>query len=196
MHRYIAFLRAINVGGRNVTMETLRAHFAALGFAGVESFIASGNIIFETEGTDRARLEGEIERHLERELGYRVATFLRTAAEVAAVASYRPFTIRAGGDAHALTVAFLKQPPGEAARERMMAMRSVLDDFHLHGRELYWLCRGKVSTSTFSGAVLERALGMPVTLRNLTTVRKLAARHGPHGVNEATVPRNDASATT
>ena len=48
------------------------------------------------------------------------------------------------------------------------------DEFHVHGREVYWLCRGRTSDSKFSGALLEKALGMPATFRNVTTVRKLA----------------------
>ena len=52
MPRYIAFLRALNVGGHTVKMDHLRSLFEALGFGGVESFIASGNIIFDTPSTD------------------------------------------------------------------------------------------------------------------------------------------------
>ena len=84
MPRYIAFLRAINVGGHTVKMDALRELFEALGFEQVETFIASGNVIFETTETDTAALERRIETHLQAALGYAVATFLRSDAEVAA----------------------------------------------------------------------------------------------------------------
>src|ERR1041384_635928 len=99
MPRVIAFLRAINVGGHTVSMERLRREFEAVGLKDVETFIASGNVIFTTRATDLAALEKKIEALRHASLGYEVTTFLRTAAEVAAVAAYQPFTpadIKAG----------------------------------------------------------------------------------------------------
>jgi uncharacterized protein (DUF1697 family) len=89
--RYVAFLRAINVGGHTVKMEALRRLFEGLRFAAVSTFIASGNVVFETDEGDPVALEQLIERALHVALGYEVATFLRTDAEVALVAAYAPF---------------------------------------------------------------------------------------------------------
>ena len=77
MHRHIAFLRAVNVGGHMVKMDRLRALFAELKFRNVETLIASGNVIFEATTADAEALEQRIERHLRTSLGYEVATFLR-----------------------------------------------------------------------------------------------------------------------
>jgi uncharacterized protein (DUF1697 family) len=172
--RYVAFLRAINVGGHTVKMEALRALFAELGLDEVSTFIASGNVIFETRARDVAALERKIEAHLEKSLGYEVATFVRSTSELAAVAAYDPFPERADPTVY---VAFLKEPLGDEAREKLMSHRSEDDDFHVHGREIYWLPGGRMSDSKFSGAVLEKAIRMPATMRNMTTVRKLAALH-------------------
>src|SRR4051812_29802226 len=98
MPRLIAFLRAINVGGHNVTMAQLRKEFEALGLKEVETFIASGNVIFTSRATDLRALERKIEAQLQRALGYEVATFVRTCSEVAALAEYRPFPAAQGGD--------------------------------------------------------------------------------------------------
>ena len=75
---YIAFLRAINVGGRTVKMDRLRGLFEHLGYADVETFIASGNVIFQSPAEDTRALEQQIEAHLAASLGYEVATFVRT----------------------------------------------------------------------------------------------------------------------
>ena len=91
MQRSIAFLRAINVGGHTVKMDDLRTLFATLDFSNVETFIASGNVIFETPKENAATLERRIEQHLQQALGYHVATFIRSASEVAATAHYQPF---------------------------------------------------------------------------------------------------------
>ncbi|HEX2202471.1 MAG TPA: DUF1697 domain-containing protein [Longimicrobium sp.] len=175
--RYIAFLRAINVGGHTVKMDRLRALFEALGFGGVTTFIASGNVVFETAEADEGALEKKIERHLRESLGYDVATFLRTVDEVAAAAVYAPFP-DADLDGATLYVLFLKSEPGAEARKKVEALATDADSFHLHGRELYWLARKKMGESAISGAVLEKALGMPGTMRNANTVRRMAERLG------------------
>ncbi len=178
MPRFIAFLRAINVGGHMVKMDRLRKLFEALGFSHVETFIASGNVIFESPETNTHVLEEQIERHLRQALGYEVKTFIRTPSEVAAITQYRPFASDAAdGGEHALYIAFLPASPTGEARDKLMAFRSAIDDFDVYQREIYWQCRTRISESRFSGALLERTIGMSATMRNSTTVRKLAAKY-------------------
>lgn len=179
MTRYIALLRALNVGGHTIKMDALRGLFAALGFGNVATYIASGNVLFDADEGDMPALERRIEAHLQASLGYEVATFLRTPAEVAAVAAYQPFDAGEMAGAFGLMVAFLKSPPGAAETERVLGYRRPSDDFAVHGRELYWLRRTQQSETNFSGATLERALRAPATIRNITTVRKLAELGGP-----------------
>jgi uncharacterized protein (DUF1697 family) len=178
MTRTIAFLRAINVGGHTVKMETLRALFGSLGFSSVETFIASGNIVFESPAKSDRALEQKIEAAMKEALGYEVATFIRTGAELAQVAAYQPFPPAALEVAMALNVAFLADPLDDAAIVKLMALRTDIDDFHAHGREVYWLCRKKQSESKFSNAVFERALRVNATFRGAETVRKMAAKYG------------------
>jgi len=179
MNRYIAFLRAINVGGRTVKMDELRAHFTEMGFAAVETFIASGNVIFETAEADAAPLQTRIEGELRRALGYEVATFLRRDAEVAAIARYTPFPAERLETAGALNVALLAAPLTQDEEQTLMSLRTDIDDFHANRSEVYWLCQTKQSESTFSNAVFERALGKRATFRGMNTIRKLAAKYPP-----------------
>ena len=177
--RWIALLRAINVGGHTVKMEHLRSLFVELGFGNVATFIASGNVIFDAPTRDAPTLERRIEQHLHDSLGYAVTTFIRTPAELAAVAQQQPFAPAELADqTNALYVAFLPAAPTSEAQARLLTHRSAADDFHMDGREIYWLCRTKMSESAFSGARLEKAIGLPATMRNITTVRKLAAKYG------------------
>ena len=176
MERYVAFLRAINVGGHTVKMDYLRQVFESFGLAGVETFIASGNVVFEAPIADARALEEQIGRGLREALGYDVATFLRTAAELAAIANYQPFPQPELDAATAFNVAFLADAVDGPSEQKLMAVRTEIDNFHVHGREIYWLCRKKQSESTFSNAVLERILGRPSTLRGMTTIRKMAAK--------------------
>jgi uncharacterized protein (DUF1697 family) len=181
VQRQIAFLRAINVGGHTVKMDRLRALFGELAFDNVATFIASGNVIFDAPAAGSAVLETQIEGHLRESLGYAVVTFLRTPAELAAVASYTPFAPdELAAEGHSLYVAFLKALPNEEAQRKLLALRNEIDDFQFHGRELYWLARARLTDSPlFSGALLEKTIGMPATMRNITTVRKLALKYPP-----------------
>lgn len=178
MTQYVAFLRAINVGGHTVKMDYLRKLFEQMDFVDVETFIASGNVIFSSPSSDTQALENMVEQHLKASLGYEVVTFIRSAAEVAKVAGWRPFAAEdIAVEGHSLYVGFLQREPSKEAREKLMSLRTDVDDFHINGRELYWLCRIRMSDSKFSGGLLEKTLGMPATLRNITTVRKLAAKY-------------------
>ena len=178
MPKYVAFLRAINVGGHTVKMDYLRGLFEALGFTNVETFIASGNVIFDSPSRNSRTLERKIEASLELTLGYAVRTFIRSTSELAEIANYQPFTekeLSAAGNR--LYIGFMPASPSGSAQQKLFALPLKNDDFHLHGREVYWLCRTSFSDSEFSGARLEKTLGLPATLRNQTTVKKLAAKY-------------------
>jgi uncharacterized protein (DUF1697 family) len=180
MPRWIAFLRAINVGGRTVRMDRLRALFEEIGYAEVETFIASGNVIFDSPRSEAQALEQAIEAHLKTALGYDVTTFIRNLTELAAIAAYSPFPPKeTGAAATYLYVQLLKAAPEPAAQERVLALQTPVDAFHFNGRELYWLRRGMISQSQISGGLLEKTLKMPGTMRNTTTIRKMAAKYPP-----------------
>ena len=176
MTRYVAFLRAINVGGHTVRMETLRELFSAHGLSKVETFIASGNVIFETRSAADRTLEEKLERRLEFALGYSVATFVRSDEEVRAISTYQAFSSAALKTSRTLNIGFLREPLNPSARKAVMNLKTPIDDFHLQGRELYWLCRKLQSESTFSNKAFERAIQGTATFRNATTIAKLAAK--------------------
>ena len=177
--RYVALLRAINVGGHIVKMDALRKHFTKLGFANVETFIASGNVLFDAPGAKPRELEERIAFELERILGYPVATFVRSPGELASIVRHEPFDRQIFDiDEHPLYVGFLAAKPTAEAIRKVAGMRSPVDELHVHGRELYWGCRTRFSDSEITGALLERTVGTSMTIRNVTTVRKLAAKVG------------------
>jgi uncharacterized protein (DUF1697 family) len=177
MHHYIAFLRGINLGNRRLTMEELRTRFEELKFSDVKTFIASGNVIFSSKSADAAQLAQKIERHLEKTLGYPVDTFLRTRAEVAALAAFQPFSAADHANpAHTIFGGFLREPLSPAQAKGLLACRTEVDEFRVAGREYYWLCRIKSNESTVWASRTLRALKLPSSsMRNLNTIRKLAA---------------------
>ncbi len=177
MTRYVAFLRSINVGGRTVKMDRLRRLFESLRFSKVETFIASGNVVFDSSSKNTKTLEGKIEAKLKEALGYEVATFIRSTDELADIADYKPFGNLKSGEG--LYIAFVAESPGAATKQKLMSYKTKTDSFRIHKREIYWLCRTKFSESEFSGPLLEKILGTPATVRNVNTVRKIAEKCTP-----------------
>ena len=179
MFHYLAFLRGINLGKRRIEMARLRTLFVELKFADVATFIASGNVIFASKEANSHKLEQIIQAHLKKSLGYEVDTFVRTRAEVSAVAGFRPFpSAEMENPAHTMFAGFLHEVLTPAQRRGLVACRTDVDDFCVEGREYYWLCRIKSHESNVWASPQLRALKLPTSsMRNLTTVRKLAARY-------------------
>lgn len=178
MPKYVAFLRAINVGGHIVRMDYLRSLFEGAGFAQVETFIASGNVIFDSRSKNRQALEQKIEKFLQSSLGYEVRTFVRDTSELAAVSNYKPFNeTKPGAGGHTLFVGFLPEEPSSDAKKKLLLLSGATDEFAVQGSEVYWLCRAKLSDSRVSGALLERTLGMRATFRSVNTVVRIAAKY-------------------
>jgi uncharacterized protein (DUF1697 family) len=177
MPRYVAFLRALNVGGRTVRMDALRREFERWGAAAVETFIASGNVVFETSRRDPRSLERSIEAHLLGAMGFPVTTFLRSIPELAAIAAHQPFPTAETQPGGRLFVGFMKHAPGKAIDHALAMLRTDADEFAVRGRELYWLRNTQLMQSIASGPRLEKLLESPLTVRNVNTVHRLAAKY-------------------
>lgn len=177
MIRSVAFLRAVNVGGRTVRMERLRQSFEALGLRRVATFIASGNVIFDS--TKRAAiLEPAIEARLQEDFGFTVAVMIRTLPELQAIQRHvagRGLTATPGV---ALYVGLLKSTPAADAVSDVLALSNQSDRLSIEGRELYWQAAQGMGRSTLSGARIEQRLGVPATLRNVNTIDRIVARFG------------------
>jgi uncharacterized protein (DUF1697 family) len=178
--KYVAFLRAINVGGHTVKMDHLRKLFESMGFANVETFIASGNVIFDSKTRSSAALEKKIEKQLQAGLGYEVKTFIRTLDEIADVTSDKSFkTSELEAPGNILYIGFMSATPEQVAIKKLGTLADEVNDFRLSEREVYWLRRTKVGESQYSGGIIEKTLKTPVTFRNSTTVKKILAKYLP-----------------
>jgi uncharacterized protein (DUF1697 family) len=171
MQKYVAFLRAINVGGtRTIKMDDLKKMFESFGFGQVQTYINSGNVIFEAN--DSPNLEAKIESQLEKALGYKVEIFLRTMEEVSAIASKPPF--KPQGKDEVLHVVFLRKSQGmdKKSEQHLLSLKSEADEFIVKGSEVYNL-RHDRDKSIFGNQFIEKTLKMESTTRNWNTVCKI-----------------------
>ena len=174
MKKYVAFLRAINVGGtRIIKMADLKNYFESFGSINVQTYINSGNVIFEAK--ESANLEEKIEKQLEKALCYKVETFLRTMDEVVRIASKPAFEPQ--GD-ETLHIVFLRnhQLVNKKSEQNLLSLRSEADDFVIQGSEVYNLRRDK-DKSIFRNNFIEKTLKIEGTTRNITTLRKVAEKY-------------------
>jgi uncharacterized protein (DUF1697 family) len=177
MARHIALLRGINVGGHRVKMQELRRLFEALGFANVETVIASGNVVFESPGGGARELERAIEGHLLQALGYGVSTFLRTVPELAEVAAQKHFDLSKEAADAVVYVIFLREAPSEAAVRALRALDTANDETRVGSREVYWLRRVRGKESEVFGVKMGKLLGAETTARNINTVRSIVEKY-------------------
>jgi len=174
MTKYVAFLRAINVGGHSIIkMADLKQMFESLGLENVQTHIQSGNVIFESEEADTASLEKQIEEQVEKATGYKTRLFVRTIREVQSIAKKSPLI--ATGD-ETVFVGFLKEKPDKKLQEALLAFKSDADEFAVKGREVYNLRRDR-DKSVFSNNFVEKILKMPGTTRNLAVIKKIAEKY-------------------
>lgn len=174
--RQVAFLRAVNLGGRTVKMERLKASFEALALDNVATFIASGNVVFDSRRSAPA-LERAIEAQLERDFGFAVTTMIRSMKHLRDVQTLVATRIRPQPDV-GLHVGFLKDDPAEEGIGKVVALSNEIDRLAVHGRELYWLAANGLGQSTLSAAKFEKLLTTAATFRNLNTIDRIVARFG------------------
>ena len=172
MARFIALLRAVNVGGRKVPMAELRAVCEGLGWEKVETYIQSGNIVFDAKGKAEA-LESELEKAIKERFGFEVPAMVRSAAEWRAMLAANPFAKEAESGPNWVLIGLAKRKVSEEAAEAIAAKGIAGERVEAAGDALWFHYPKGVGTSKLTPALIDRAAGSPVTARNWRTVLTL-----------------------
>ena len=176
MATYIAMLRGINVSGhKTIKMEQLRASLAELGFSNIETYVQSGNVVFEAANASAASLSTTIERKILRDFGFSVPVFLTTSKKVAVIIKQNPFLKSPNIDHSKLHVTFLSEDPPETALEQLQPLAVKPEQFRIMGREIYLYCPNGYGNTRLSNTAIEKKLSVVATTRNWNTVNTLLA---------------------
>ncbi len=163
MTRYVALLRAVNVGGTGkLPMAELKATCEAVGFAGVRTYIASGNVLF-TSKLDESAVKKKLEQRLHGYAGKPIGVLIRTATEMARVLADNPFAEAPGNRVVAI---FLDQPPPASALDEVGHRK--LERLACGRREIYVHYGDRMADSRL---VIPAAKAG--TARNINTITKL-----------------------
>jgi uncharacterized protein (DUF1697 family) len=186
----IALLRAVNLAGYGkIAMADFRKLLESLGYKNVQTYIQSGNAIFDAPGSP-AKVGGAIAAGLEKLMGARVEVIVRTHDELARIIAESPFAAEAAADGARVHVGFLAGPAAPGAQAALQALVEKYptrrDRFHVAGENIYFHLPDGAAETKFSGKTLDRALGVPSTGRNWNTVLKLHQMSRETGARETT----------
>ena len=173
MSVFIALLRGINVGGRNrIPMQELRSLCGSLGWADVQTYIQSGNVIFRAEAVASA-LENDLECTIERDLGLSIPVLVRAAADWPVYVRGNPFPDASEKEPNRVMLALSKDPPRNTAVEELLERAKDGEQIARVGDALWFYYPGGAGTSKLSPALVDRLTGSSVTARNWRTVLQL-----------------------
>jgi uncharacterized protein (DUF1697 family) len=170
--RYVGLLRAVNVGGAILKMDTLREAVRSIGCDDVSTYIQSGNVICTCARTSPAKLARQIEERLAGDLGVNTIVLVRSHQELADLAANNPF-IRHGMDPKKLHVTFLTNKPDAGAARALVVPDGWPEELVVAGRHVYLHYPEGYGRSKLTNAYLEKRLGVAATTRNWATVLKL-----------------------
>jgi len=170
--RYVALLRAVNVGGAALPMAQLREVCAALGWENVRTYIQSGNVVFDS-GKEAGPLESALEAAVEQRFALVRPVIIRSAAQWAAYAAGSPFPEREEQEANRLMLCLSKRPPTADAAERLQARATAGELVRQHRYAIWVFYPDGAGTSKLTPSLFDKAAGTPVTARNWRTVSKI-----------------------
>ncbi len=172
MNTYIALFRGINVGGRNLLpMKDLIRIMEGLGCLNVQSYIRSGNVVFQFEQGNQGKIVEKISSKILELFEFKPKILIFESTELEVAVKNNPFEIK---DGKALHFFFPEQMPDTPDFKELNAVKSDSEEFKLFGKVLYLNAPGGVGRSKLASQV-EKILGVPSTARNCNTVNKLLA---------------------
>jgi uncharacterized protein (DUF1697 family) len=173
--RYISILRGINVGtGRKVPMADLKKLCENLGLLNVQTYIQSGNVVFELAKTEAIpMLENRLQQAFSGTFGFDIPVIARTAEEWAESIVINPLWKEKDADIERLHLTCLKEVPSPELLEKIRMFQFLPDRFEIIGKDVFIFCAAGYGTSKLTNSFFESKLKTPATTRNWKTVMKL-----------------------
>lgn len=170
--KYVAFLRGINVGGKTIVkMEELRKVFFGLGFENVKTYIQSGNVLFETDERNEAKLTAKIKQAVEENF-FKTPVMIRSIQEVADAVKNNPFADEDFED-KLFHLVFLAEKLSDEKAAMLLSNNSEKEKFAVRNREVYCLLRDGAAGSLLGKKYIDNKLKTPATARNWRTMKKI-----------------------
>lgn len=175
MQTYISILRGINVSGHKpIKMDALQKMYADLNFKNIQTYIQSGNIIFQNKKTTHKDLEKKIAKNIFEEFGFEVPVIVKELGELTTIVKNNPFVNKRNEDLTKLHITFLSQEPEQINVEKIKGGQYQSDEFILIGSTIYLFCPNGYGNTKLSNTFFENKLKVVATTRNWKTTNELA----------------------
>lgn len=173
MALYVALLRGINVGGKNlIKMPALKECFEAGGFEDVATYIQSGNVLFRATGSASA-LAGRIEKMLSQTFDYQATVVVRSRAQMRSIVGKAPKSIGADPQAYMYDIIFLKEPLTASVALKQVPTREEVDEVYAGRGVLYFSRLASMVTRSRLSRVASLPIYKSMTIRNWNTTTRL-----------------------
>ncbi len=174
MIKYTAFLRAINVGGKNlIKMDELKRIFESIGLRNAKTHIQSGNIIFSSNISDEKLIIGKIERELHKSLSDVVLVFLRTSVQLKSIIEANPFTNMQFEVQTKPYITFLTDGLKQIPKLPYLSQKKDVEIVKIQEREIYCIAHKIKGSYGFPNVLVEKEFGVKATTRNWNTITKV-----------------------
>jgi uncharacterized protein (DUF1697 family) len=170
---FVALLRGVNVGNNALPMQRLRDIFAELGAGDVQTYIQSGNVVFEGKGA-AARWQRVIEARLKGEARLPVAAMVLSALELKRATAANPFVRDRSVDQSKLHATLLVKTAPKTTQAVLDGLKRGDERVKVAGRTVFLYCPHGYGTSKLTNGAVEKAAGTKATTRNWRTLRQLA----------------------
>lgn len=174
MTAWIILLRGVNVGGgknNTIIMKDFKVMLEGLGYEAVKTYIQSGNAVFNSVEDSRDALKTQVGEAIERTFGFLPQIMVLKRDEFRQKFTDNPFP-QAEDDPKTLMICFLGREPDEPNFDKMRELQAETEEFQLVGDTFYFYAPKGIGRSKLAEK-LERLLGVPVTARNLRSVKKV-----------------------
>jgi uncharacterized protein (DUF1697 family) len=174
--QYLALLRGINVGGKNIIkMTDLKACFENMGFSDVVSYIQSGNILFKSTEKDKIKLISKIEKMLSERFNYKPRIVVVTHKELKKVVEGAPRGFGRDVDKYRYDVIFLKDPLTPKDAMKNVSIKEGVDNAYTGKYVLYFSRLISKASQSHLTKIIALPMYQNMTIRNWNTTTKLLA---------------------
>jgi uncharacterized protein (DUF1697 family) len=174
MNTFISMLRGINVSGqKKIRMVDLRALYESLNLVDVETYLQSGNVVFDSTEGDASKLAELVEAQIEKTFGYAVPVLIRDPSDFLRIINGNPFLNERNEDSARLYVTFLYRSPSESTVSDLAIPTGEAAEFAIGDKEIFLFCPNGYGRTKLSNNFFERKLDVPATTRNWKTVNAL-----------------------
>lgn len=171
MNTYISMLRGINVSGqKKIRMADLKNMYETLGFGNIQTYVQSGNVVFDSLEQDVVALQKSIETQIETTFGFSVPVLIRTVNDFKRIIKSHPFK---NEEVIRVLVTFLYEHPEQSKLEDLSHYEDKVDQFEIGELEIFLFCPGGYGKTKLSNAFFEKKLGVVATTRNWKSVNAL-----------------------